>query len=133
MKFLMPILISIPLVLISCSENNEVPIPNDDSLSPPAFPYVFMGNAYVNGAPIKEGTVIRAVFGDSFSGPADTLEGKYMNLIVVPNDNNDASQKITFEIINSAGATSKAKEDHKYEILNEPSIVNLVLNFSKYP
>lgn len=132
MKFLLTILISISMVIISCSENNE-PLKLDDSLAPPNFPYVFMGSAYVNGEPIKEGTVIRASFGKSISNPADTLEGRYMNLIVVPKDEEDISEKIFFEIVDTAGNTSKSKEEYEIEILKEPSIVNLVLNFSKYP
>ena len=132
MKFLLTILISISMLLISCSVDDDV-LKTSDDLAPPAFPYVFMGSAYVNGEPIKEGTVIRASFGKSISNPADTLNGRYMNLIVVPENEEDVSEKIFFEIVDASGNTSKSREEYKIEVLKEPSIVNLVLNFTKYP
>ena len=43
------------------------------------------------------------------------------------------SEKIFFEIVDASGNTSKSREEYKIEVLKEPSIVNLVLNFTKYP
>ena len=44
------------LTLISCSNDEDILFQSTDG--PPAFPHVFMGNAYVNGQPIKEGMII---------------------------------------------------------------------------
>ena len=49
--------------IIACSEEVQKPI---DPGSPPEFPHVFMGNAYVNGDPIKQGITIYAKFGESY-------------------------------------------------------------------
>ena len=51
--------------MISCSNNEDELLISSEG--PPAFPHVFMGNAYVNGQPIKEGIVIYAEFGNSQS------------------------------------------------------------------
>ena len=49
--------------LLSCSNNEDELLMS--SQGPPAFPHVFMGNAFVNGQPINEGVVIYAEFGKS--------------------------------------------------------------------
>ena len=59
--------------LLSCSNNEDELLMS--SQGPPAFPHVFMGNAYVNGQPIKEGVVIYAEFGKSRSEIVETLYG----------------------------------------------------------
>ena len=75
MKKLLTFLI-ILFSLLGCSNSEEELLMS--SQGPPAFPHVFMGNAYVNGQPIKEGVVIYAEFGKSKSEIVETL---YLSLI----------------------------------------------------
>ena len=56
MKKILIILSLAVLTLLSCSNEDDILL--QSSAGPPAFPHVFMGNAYVDGQPIKEGIVI---------------------------------------------------------------------------
>ena len=82
MKKILIILSITILTLLSCSNEDDILL--QSSAGPPAFPHVFMGNAYVDGKPIKEGVVIYAEFGKSKSEIVETLYGRYLNVLVAP-------------------------------------------------
>ena len=119
------------ILMISCSNNeDELHISSE---GPPAFPHVFMGNAYVNGQPIKEGIVIYAEFGNSQSEIVETLYGRYLNVLVAPKYKSELTAEVNFYIENDKGDKIKAIEDYKLSKVNEPYVVNMSLNFRRYP
>ena len=103
------------------------------SAGPPAFPHVFMGNAYVDGKPIKEGVVIYAEFGKSKSEIVETLYGRYLNVLVAPIRKSELTEMVNFYIENSDGDKEKAIENFRLSKVNEPYVVNMTLNFKRYP
>ena len=100
---------------------------------PPAFPHVFMGNAYVDGQPIKEGVVIYAEFGKSNSEIVKTLYGRYLNVLVAPIRKSELTEIVNFYIENSNGDKEKAIENFQLNKVSEPYVVNMTLNFKRYP
>ncbi|MBA4714959.1 MAG: hypothetical protein H2015_00025 [Chloroflexi bacterium] len=119
------------LTLISCSNDEDILFQSTDG--PPAFPHVFMGNAYVNGQPIKEGMIIYAEFGKSKSEPVGTLYGRYLNVLVAPIRKSELTETVNFYIENFDGDREKAIEDFRLSKVNEPYVVNMSLNFKRYP
>ena len=117
--------------LLSCSNNEDDLLLS--SQGPPAFPHVFMGNAYVNGQPIKEGIVIYAEFGNSKSEIVETLYGRYLNVLVAPRYRSELTAEVNFFIENDSGTKEKAIENFKLTKVNEPYVVNMSLNFKRYP
>ena len=115
---------------ISCASEEELLL---SSSGPPAFPHVFMGNAYVDGQPIKEGVVIYAEFGKNRSEIVETLYGRYLNVLVAPIRKSELTEVVNFYIENSNGDKVKAVEDFRLSKVNEPYVVNMSLNFKKYP
>ncbi|MBK66331.1 MAG: hypothetical protein CL769_05195 [Chloroflexi bacterium] len=115
---------------ISCTSEEELLL---SSSGPPAFPHVFMGNAYVDGQPIKEGIVIYAEFGKNRSEIVETLYGRYLNVLVAPIRKSELTEVVNFYIENSNGDKVKAVEDFRLSKVNEPYVVNMSLNFKKYP
>ncbi|MBK66270.1 MAG: hypothetical protein CL769_04885 [Chloroflexi bacterium] len=115
---------------ISCASEEELLL---SSSGPPAFPHVFMGNAYVDGQPIKEGIVIYAEFGKNRSEIVETLYGRYLNVLVAPIRKSELTEVVNFYIENSNGDKVKAVEDFRLSKVNEPYVVNMSLNFKKYP
>ena len=115
---------------ISCTSEEELLL---SSSGPPAFPHVFMGNAYVDGQPIKEGVVIYAEFGKNRSEIVETLYGRYLNVLVAPIRKSELTEVVNFYIENSNGDKVKAVEDFRLSKVNEPYVVNMSLNFKKYP
>ena len=129
-KGLLKIFITL-FVLISCTNGTEELLMNTEG--PPAFPHVFMGNAYVNGQPIKEGIVIYAEFGKSKSEIVETLYGRYLNVLVAPRYKSELDAKVNFYIANENGNKQKAIETFTLSKVNEPYVVNMNLNFKRYP
>ena len=125
------VLIIILFSLLSCSNNEDDLLLS--SQGPPAFPHVFMGNAYVNGQPIKEGIVIYAEFGNSKSEIVETLYGRYLNVLVAPRYRSELTAEVNFFIENDSGTKEKAIENFKLTKVNEPYVVNMSLNFKRYP
>ena len=119
------------LTLLSCSNDEDILLQSADG--PPAFPHVFMGNAYVNGQPIKEGVVIYAEFGKSKSELVETLYGRYLNVLVAPVRKSELTETVNFYIENSDGDKEKAIENFRLNKVNEPYVVNMSLNFKRYP
>jgi len=119
------------LTLLSCSNDEDILLQSADG--PPAFPHVFMGNAYVNGQPIKEGVVIYAEFGKSKSELVETLYGRYLNVLVAPKRKSELTETVNFYIENFDGDREKAIEDFRLSKVNEPYVVNMSLNFKRYP
>tara|TARA_E500000081_G_scaffold147809_1_gene172502 strand:- start:481 stop:876 length:396 start_codon:yes stop_codon:yes gene_type:complete len=119
------------LTLLSCSNDEDILLQSADG--PPAFPHVFMGNAYVNGQPIKEGVVIYAEFGKSKSELVETLYGRYLNVLVAPVRKSELTEIVNFYIENSDGDKEKAIENFRLNKVNEPYVVNMSLNFKRYP
>ena len=119
------------ILMISCSSNEDELLISSEG--PPAFPHVFMGNAYVNGQPIKEGIVIYAEFGNSQSEIVETLYGRYLNVLVAPKYKSELTAEVNFYIENDKGDKIKAIEDYKLSKVNEPYVVNMSLNFRRYP
>ena len=117
--------------LLSCSNNEDELLMS--SQGPPAFPHVFMGNAYVNGQPINEGVVIYAEFGKSRSEIVETLYGRYLNVLVAPKYKSELTAEVIFYIENDNGDKEKAIENFKLSKVNEPYVVNMSLNFKRYP
>jgi len=116
--------------IIACSEEAQKPI---DPGSPPEFPHVFMGNAYVNGDPIKQGITIYAKFGESYSQEGETISGgRYVNVLVAPKSSKETQEIVTFYMKTENGE-EKAKETFKLKKVPEPEIVNFELNFNSYP
>ena len=115
---------------ISCASEEELLL---SSSGPPAFPHVFMGNAYVDGQPIKEGIVIYAEFGKNRSEIVETLYGRYLNVLVAPIRKSELTEVVNFYIENSNGDKVKAVEDFRLSKVNEPYVVNMSLNFKRYP
>jgi len=129
-KFIFIISITI-LTLLGCS--NEDDILDQSTGGPPAFPHVFMGNAYVDGQPIKEGVVIYAEFGKSNSEIVKTLYGRYLNVLVAPIRKSELTEIVNFYIENSNGDKEKAIENFQLNKVSEPYVVNMTLNFKRYP
>ena len=100
MKKLIIILSFTILFLLACSNEEDLLQSND---GPPAFPHVFMGNAYVDGQPIKEGITIYAEFGKSKSEIVETLYGRYLNVLVAPKRKSELTENENFYIDNSDG------------------------------
>ena len=119
------------ILMISCSNNEDELLMSSEG--PPAFPHVFMGNAYVNGQPIKEGIVIYAKFGNSQSEIVETLYGRYLNVLVAPKYKSELTSEVNFYIENDKGDKIKAIENFKLSKVNEPYVVNMSLNFKRYP
>ena len=130
MKKLLTTLIFL-ILMIGCSNSEDELLLSSDG--PPAFPHVFMGNAYVNGQPIKEGIVIYAEFGNSQSEIVETLYGRYLNVLVAPKYKSELTAEVNFYIENDKGDKIKAIEDYKLSKVNEPYVVNMSLNFRRYP
>ena len=119
------------ILMISCSNNEDELLLSSEG--PPAFPHVFMGNAYVNGQPIKEGIIIYAEFGNSQSEIVKTLYGRYLNVLVAPKYKSELTAEVNFYIENNKGDKIKAIEKYKLSKVNEPFIINMSLNFRRYP
>ncbi len=117
--------------MISCSNNEDELLLSSEG--PPAFPHVFMGNAYVNGQPIKEGILIYAEFGNSQSEIVKTLYGRYLNVLVAPKYKSELTAEVNFYIENNKGDKIKAIEKYKLSKVNEPFVINMSLNFRRYP
>ena len=115
---------------INCESEEELLL---SSSGPPAFPHVFMGNAYVDGQPIKEGIKIYAEFGKNRSEIVETLYGRYLNVLVAPIRKSELTEVVNFYIENSNGDKVKAVEDFRLSKVNEPYVVNMSLNFKRYP
>ena len=130
MKKLLTTLIFL-ILMIGCSNSEDELLLSLDG--PPAFPHVFMGNAYVNGQPIKEGVVIYAEFGKSRSEIVETLYGRYLNVLVAPKYKSELTAEVIFYIENDNGDKEKAVENFKLSKVNEPYVVNMSLNFKRYP
>ena len=131
MKKIIILLTLITLTLLSCSNEDDILI--QSSGGPPAFPHVFMGNAYVNGQPIKEGVVIYAEFGKSKSEIVETLYGRYLNVLVAPIRKSEQTEMVNFYIESSEGNKERAIENFRLSKVNEPYVVNMSLNFKRYP
>lgn len=131
MKKILIALSLITLTLLSCSNEDDILI--QSSGGPPAFPHVFMGNAYVNGQPIKEGIVIYAEFGKSKSEIVETLYGRYLNVLVAPIRKSEQTEMVNFYIESSDGNKERAIENFRLSKVNEPYVVNMSLNFKRYP
>ena len=131
MKKILIALSLITLTLLSCSIEDDILI--QSSGGPPAFPHVFMGNAYVNGQPIKEGIVIYAEFGKSKSEIVETLYGRYLNVLVAPIRKSEQTEMVNFYIESSDGNKERAIENFRLSKVNEPYVVNMSLNFKRYP
>ena len=131
MKKILILLSLITLTLLSCSNEDDILI--QSSGGPPAFPHVFMGNAYVNGQPIKEGVVIYAEFGKSKSEIVETLYGRYLNVLVAPIRKSEQTEMVNFYIESSEGNKERAIENFRLSKVNEPYVVNMSLNFKRYP
>ena len=131
MKKILILLSLITLTLLSCSNEDDILI--QSSGGPPAFPHVFMGNAYVNGQPIKEGVVIYAEFGKSKSEIVETLYGRYLNVLVAPIRKSEQTEMVNFYIESSDGNKERAIENFRLSKVNEPYVVNMSLNFKRYP
>ena len=131
MKKILIALSLITLTLLSCSNEDDILI--QSSGGPPAFPHVFMGNAYVNGQPIKEGVVIYAEFGKSKSEIVETLYGRYLNVLVAPIRKSEQTEMVNFYIESSDGNKERAIENFRLSKVNEPYVVNMSLNFKRYP
>ena len=97
--------------MISCSNSEDELLISSEG--PPAFPHVFMGNAYVNGQPIKEGIVIYAEFGNSQSEIVETLYGRYLNVLVAPKYKSELTSEVNFYIENDKGDKIKSIENFK--------------------
>ena len=109
MKKILNILTLITLTLLSCSNEDDILLQSTGG--PPAFPHVFMGNAYVNGQPIKEGVVIYAEFGKSKSDIVETLYGRYLNVLVAPVRKSELTEIVNFYIEDSDGNKEKSIEN----------------------
>ena len=131
MKKILIVLSLITLTVLSCSNEDDILI--QSSGGPPAFPHVFMGNAYVNGQPIKEGVVIYAEFGKSKSEIVETLYGRYLNVLVAPIRKSEQTEIVNFYIESSDGNKERAIENFRLSKVNEPYVVNMSLNFKRYP
>ena len=131
MKKILIVLSLITLTVLSCSNEDDILI--QSSGGPPAFPHVFMGNAYVNGQPIKEGVVIYAEFGKSKSEIVETLYGRYLNVLVAPIRKSEQTEMVNFYIESSDGNKERAIENFRLSKVNEPYVVNMSLNFKRYP
>ena len=119
------------LAIIGCSDETDELLVSSEG--PPAFPHVFMGNAYVNGQPIEEGVIIYAEFGKSKSEIVETLFGRYLNVLVAPRYKSELDAEVNFYIENKNGNKEKAIENFKLSNVSEPNVVNMNLNFKKYP
>ena len=96
------------ILMISCSNNEDELLISSEGLQ---HSHVFMGNAYVNGQPIKEGIVIYAEFGNSQSEIVETLYGRYLNVLVAPKYKSELTSEVNFYIENDKGDKIKAVEN----------------------
>ena len=110
-------LLTAALLIISCGTTEVMEtMPPSPEEGPPAFPYVFMGDASVDDKAIREGTIILAKFGKSKSKAVATLSGRYMNVLVAPYSLKEAEllakekAVITFHLQSSSGNTVESKE-----------------------
>ncbi len=100
---------------------------------PPAWPHVFAGNATVDGDPIPAGIPVFARLGSARSQVAETLEGRYMNIIVGPSVLKDLEHEITFHLGDPDGPDVQAKETYEFESLAEIARFELDLSFPRLP
>jgi len=100
---------------------------------PPAWPYIFRGNATVAGNPIPAGVPIFARIGSSRSPVAETLEGRYLNIIVGPTTVEDLDSKITFHLGDPDGVGVQAKETFDFESLPQMTNFEFDLSFPRLP
>ena len=95
---------------------------------PPAWPYIFQGSATVDGNPAPAGIPVFARIGSSRSLVAETLEGRYLNIIVGPTTVEDLGHSITFHLGDPDGTSIQARETFDFE--PPPQITNFGLDLS---
>ena len=122
----------------ACGGNAEptavpTPMPGLPPGGPPAWPYIFRGNATVAGDPIPAGTPVFARMGSARSLVAETLEGRYLNIIVGPATVEDMDSEITFHLGDPDGPSVQAKETFDFEPLPEIANFELDLSFPRLP
>jgi len=100
---------------------------------PPAWPYIFRGNATVAGNPVPAGIAIFARLGSARSPVAETQEGSYLNIILGPATVEDMDSKITFHLGDPDGGSVQAKETFDFEPLAEIANFELDLSFPRLP
>ena len=72
-------------------------------------------------------------FGNSKSEIVETLYGRYLNVLVAPIRKSELTEMVNFYIENSDGDKEKAIENFRLNKVSEPYVVNMILNFKKYP
>jgi len=77
--------------------------------------------------------VIYAEFGKNKSEIVETLYGRYLNVLVAPIRESELTEVVNFYIESPNGDKVKAEEDFRLSKVNEPYVVNMSLNFKKYP
>ena len=100
---------------------------------PPAWPYIFRGHATVAGNPIPAGTPIFARLGSARSPVAETMEGRYLNIIVGPTNVEDLDSKITFHLGDPDGVSVPAKETLNLDSRSQITTFELDLSFPRLP
>lgn len=131
MKINLFTIFALMFLIFSCSSDEDELLLSTQG--PPAFPHVFMGNAYVDGMPIEEGIIIYGEFGKSKSEIVETLYGRYLNVLIAPRYKSELNAEVIFYIEDKNGNKEKAIEKFILSEVSEPNIVNMNLNFKKYP
>jgi hypothetical protein len=100
---------------------------------PPSFPYIFAGKYTVAGKPGPAGQKIYARIGGARSPVANTLDGRYNNVIIGPAFAEDQNGDIAFYLGDPDGPSVKANETYKFNVISQPLNVDLDLNFASLP
>ena len=78
-------------------------------------------------------SLLKQEFGKSKSEIVETLYGRYLNVLVAPRYKSELDAKVNFYIANENGNKQKAIETFTLSKVNEPYVVNMNLNFKRYP
>ena len=121
------------LALPACGGKPEATPTPQAIPAPPAFPFIFSGKFTVDGRPGPAGVKIFARIGTAKSPLAETIEGRYRNVILGPADPVNQRGAIAFFLGDPDGKTVQAKETYAFRLVGQPTNVELELTFPGLP
>ncbi len=100
---------------------------------PPAFPFIFAGDYFVDEKPGPAGQKIFARVGGTRSSVAETFSGTYRNVIIGPSAPEDQKGLVSFYLGDPDGSPVKAEETYEFTLVAQPLNVQLDLHFPNLP
>ena len=130
--------LSAAVLLAAACGGGEPPQPTIQPMSlppggPVAWPYIFSGNVTAAGRPAPAGVPIFARLGSGRSPVAETLNGRYLNIVVGPVSEQDLQQSITFHLGNPDGPSIESAQSVIFEAPPGPESRVVDLSFPRLP